>query len=409
MSAVARAFLAALSAAMRGRRCPDPLELSAPEWEAFFRLADEQQVLPMIFEAVYRCPSFESLDADRQEHYQAKALRVATRQIVQTNEFLDLMLAAQAQGLDPVVLKGITVRSLYPLPMLRPSVDEDLLIPPEEGEAWHAFLLGQGLRDDQTGVDRSRLSELSYHKDASPTYLELHMNLFPPESDAYGDCNRLFTDVLARTERFQVEDVSLRVLSPTDHLLYLICHAYKHFLHSGFGIRQVCDICLFAERMGEQIDWKTVLENCRSIRIERFTAAIFHLGGRYLGFSEPAAFAKLGADPDPLLEDILAGGLYGVNDVNRAHSSTLTLDAVAAQKEGRRRAGRLHALFPPLHSLRGRYPYLYRCPWLLPVAWIQRIWQYLTKRKKEPQVAASESLRIGENRIRMLRDYHIID
>lgn len=38
-------------------------------------------------------------------------------------------------------------------------------------------------------------------------------------------------------------------MNASDHLFYLICHALKHFYHSGFGIRQVCDILLFAAIM----------------------------------------------------------------------------------------------------------------------------------------------------------------
>lgn len=36
----------------------------------------------------------------------------------------------------------------------------------------------------------------------------------------------------------------------------MICHAFKHFLHSGFGIRQVCDIVLFANAYGREIGQK---------------------------------------------------------------------------------------------------------------------------------------------------------
>ena len=37
-------------------------------------------------------------------------------------------------------------------------------------------------------------------------------------------------------------------------ILYLLLHAFKHFLHSGFGIRQVSDIILFSEKYRDQIE-----------------------------------------------------------------------------------------------------------------------------------------------------------
>lgn len=48
------------------------------------------------------------------------------------------------------------------------------------------------------------------------------------------------------------------MLAPTDHLLCLLCHAYKHFLYAGFGIRHVCDIGIFAEPDLERATcWRT--------------------------------------------------------------------------------------------------------------------------------------------------------
>ena len=232
------------------------------------------------------------------------------------------------------------------------------------------------------------------------------MSLFPPDSRAYGDCNTLFTGVLDRTVTVQIEDVTVRTLAPTDHLLYLICHAYKHFLHSGVGIRQVCDIAMFTRAYGDKVDWGRILAACRSIRIEVFAAAIFRITERHLGFAIPEAFAGIAVDETDLLEDMLSGGVYGTADEDRLHSSTMTLDAVAADKAGRKSGNLLHSVFLPLGSLQGRYPYLRRWPVLLPVAWAQRVLGYAAKRKK---VDPSRTVRIGRDRIQLLRQYHIID
>ena len=374
----------------------------APEqhvWMKLLSLSTEQEILPLVYESVYRCPSFRTLEKEIRQQYRDKALYAATRQIVQTNEFLTLLLHAQSAGLDPVVLKGIAVRSLYPLPMLRPSVDEDLLVAPDEVEAYHRFFLSEGLFADIPEADLSRVQEFSYHKEDSPTYIELHTSPFPPDSQAYGDCNVLFTGALERAITIQIEDVTVRTLAPTDHLLYLICHAYKHFLHSGVGIRQVCDIAMFTRAYGDEVDWDRILAACKSIRIEVFAAAIFRITEQHLGFAIPEAFAGMVVEETDLLEDMLSGGVYGTADEDRLHSSTMTLDAVAADKAGKTRGKLLRSVFLPLGSLQGRYPYLRRWPVLLPVG-------YAAKRKK---VDPSRTVRIGRDRIRLLRQYHIID
>ena len=384
----------------------EEIQIDKNEWEALLYLSDEQDILPLIFDSCVNLPSMKALDREKRKEWQEKALRIAIRQIVQTNEFLTLVLHAQAQGLNPVVLKGIVCRSLYPKPMLRPSVDEDLLIPPEETERWHSFFLSEGLSIDEPDMDRTAAAEISYHRQNSPTYIELHKSLFPPNSNAYGDLNQLFDGVLDRTVEVQIEDVKLRTLAPTDHLLYLICHAYKHFLHGGVGIRQIADMALFSNAYGGDIDWEHIYRACRSVNIETFTAALLRIAHKYLTMNTiPDAFTGIEVDEQPLLEDILSGGLYGTVYIDRVHSGNMTLDAVAAQKQGRRGSGVWHSLFPGAAYLQGHFPYVKKHPILLPLAWAQRLGNYLARSSKSN---LAETIRIGQARIDLLKQYKVI-
>ena len=128
-----------------------------------------------------------------------------------------------------------------------------------------------------------------------------------------------------------------------------------------------------------------------------------------LAFAMPEAFAELEVDESDLLDDMLSGGLYGGVDIDRAHSSTMTLEAVVAARSGRRRRGALHSLFLPLSSMRGHFPYLKKYPWLLPWAWLQRIWRYLRRKKNPSPVSPTRSIRIARERIELLREYHIVE
>lgn len=406
MSRAEDTFLLALSAALREQVPEDPAPEDG-EWEQVLRLAAEQEVLPLVFDACVSLPSFKALDRDLRKKWQQKALLVATRQIVQTNEFLTLVLHAQAQGLDPVVFKGVVCRNLYPKPMLRPSVDEDLLIPPEETEAYHAFFLAEGLFADNPNADLAATDELSYHRENSPTYIELHKSLFSRSSDAYGELNGLFEGALSRAVSVQAEDVTLRTLAPTDHFLFLLCHAYKHFLHSGIGVRLVADMALFSNAHSMEIDWQRIFDACRSVHMETFAAALFLIAKQYLTLEAiPEPFSEIEVDVQPLLQDMLAGGLYGATDIDRLHSANMTLGAVAAEKQGRRPPGVWRSLFPGGSYLKRRFPYARKYPILLPIAWAQRVVKYI---KRGSAVNPNETIRIGQERIALLRQYHIID
>ena len=415
MNEINQLFLEALSASLRGGRVQWENPLSAQDWAALFGLAHEHQVLPMIFEAVYACPAARSADAQLMQLAKRQTMQSVMMQAMKTGELLALVKHLQAAGVTPCVVKGIVCRSLYPNPDHRVSGDEDVLIPPEQFERCHEAMLAFGMQPADPQQDIQTAHEVPYGKPGSPLYIELHKHLFPPESDAYGDFNRFFADAHAHTTQILVDGTPLTTLCPTDHFFYLICHAFKHFLHSGFGIRQVCDIVLFAGRYGQEIDWAAVLENCRDIRAEQFVAALLKIGRKYLGFNPnaagvPQAWQEIAVDEGPMLSDLLESGVFGDATMSRKHSSTMTLNAVVADRRGRKAGGNvLRTIFPSRKALEGRYPFLRTKPWLLPVAWVRRIAHYAVEhRGAGADNKAAESLRIGSERVELLRRYGII-
>ena len=405
MNETIQVFLDILRAAVHGRQAQIDRETPANEWQTLFHMAGIHNVLPLFYEAVYAHPSLVSeqplLAAMKQ-----KARRQVILQTMRTGEFLELNDRLLLAGVTPLVVKGIVCRDLYPQPDHRPSSDEDVLISEGQFAICHSLLTEFGM----TTETEFSSYEVPYRKAGSPLYVELHKSLFPPENDAYGDMNRFFENVRERAVALQIQGHTVYTMCPTDHLFYLICHAFKHFLHSGFGIRQVCDIVLFAHRYGRDVDWVQILENCRAIRAEKFTAAIFAMGKNYLGFDAPDIWQEIDVDEAPMLNDLLAGGLYGDASMSRKHSSNITLDAVAAQKKGKKaKSGLMVSVFPPKSKLEGRYPYLKKHPYLLPAAWCSRLIRYGKETRNTRGNHAGDALKIGAERVELMKIYGIIE
>jgi hypothetical protein len=395
----------------------DP-ELGAEEWQEVLTLAEAHKLLPLILNAVWELPSCRAAlkrpqpkeeTAPDGKRWKELALEQVSRQAIQENEFLNLILDLRACGLEPAVMKGPVCRALYPKPLLRPSVDDDLLIPDDLAPAFHAALLDLGLCADKPNADPGQLWEISYHRPGSPLYIELHKRLFDPESDVFRGFNEFFAGVLDRTVPVQIQDVTLRALGPEDHLLFLLLHAFKHFLYSGFGLRIVSDVCLYTWRYGAEIDFARLLAVCAELRCDRFAAALYRIGEKYLDLPAPEPFALPDVEETALLEDVLAAGLVGA-EINRLHSANITLGAVADRNTGKA-AGRSlrRTVFLPAKKLSGRYPWLEKRPWLLPAAWTCRVGSYLRHRGKYGEQSPAASLRIGKERVKLLETYGIID
>ena len=375
-------FLHIVKAAISGGDLP----AEKVDWPAIFTLANQQKLLPILFEAVRKMPAAEenvALFAVTKQQVIGQVLN----QTVRSAEFSDLYHKLRSAGLHPIVVKGQLCSRLYPLKDHRISADDDLYIPDAEFMACHEQLLANGLTTDTPADELPTADEVSYTKDGSPLYIELHRHLFDSAEDAHDELNHFFTDINP------VETDGFLAMPPHEHLLYLILHAYKHFVRSGIGLRQFCDIGLWA----------------RAYHAAKFAAAAFRIARDYLGidFDLPMPW-DASIDVEPLLHDTLCGGVYGSNDLTRLHSSTVTLNAVKASRTGEK-SSVLSTVFPKREYLERRYPYLKKRPYLLPVAWVQRIAHYASEKQSGADNSASGSIKLGKERIELMKRYGIMN
>lgn len=371
------------------------------DWPAIFTLANQQKLLPILFEAVRRTSAAEE-NAALFAAIKQQVIGQVLSQTMRSAEFSALYRKLRAAGLHPVVAKGQLCSWLYPLKDYRLSGDDDLYITEGEFFDCHKTLLANGLITDTPAEDLQMADEVSYTKKGSPLYIELHRHLFDSSEDAHDELNHFFADIQP------VEADGLLAMPPHQHLLYLILHAYKHFVRSGIGLRQFCDIGLWARAYHSQIDWQRLHDQCASVHAATFAEAAFRIAREYLGiaFDLPAPWDNP-IDVEPLLHDTLCGGVYGSNDYTRLHSSTVTLNAVKSSRDGQK-SSVLASVFPRRNYMAHQYAYVKRCPLLLPVAWVQRLARYALEKHSVSHNSAAGSVRLARERIELMKLYEII-
>lgn len=372
------------------------------DWPAIFTLANQQKLLPILFEAVRKTPAAEG-NAALFAVTKQQVIGQVLNQTVRSAEFTDLYRKLRTAGLHPIVVKGQLCSRLYPLKDHRISADDDLYISDAEFMICHEQFLANGLTTDVPADELPTADEVSYTKDDSPLYIELHRHLFDSAEDAHDELNHFFADIQP------IEVDGFLTMPPHEHLLYLILHAYKHFVRSGIGLRQFCDIGLWAREYHDEIDWQLLHDQCASVHAATFAVAAFRIAKDYLGieFDLPAPWDAT-IDVEPLLHDTLCGGVYGSNDYTRLHSSTVTLNAIKASRTGEK-SSVLSTVFPKREYLEHRYPYLKKHPYLLPVAWVQRIAHYASEKQSNPDNSASGSIKLAKERIELMKQYDIMD
>lgn len=403
-------FLKILESFMHGKTYHLPEAFT--QIEELYQMAGIHKMTAAVYEqirgeALLQQPEYTNLA----RNFKGYTMREVMMQMQRADGFLRIYEKMCAQGVRPLVVKGIICRNLYEKSDYRVSGDEDILVRKEDFSVCDAILAAGGFQREE--LDTEHLpQEIPYINPQNGVYIEMHFDLFAEESGAYGHLNKEFADAYATCIAEDIQGRTVWTLHPTLHLFYLICHSLKHFLHGGFGIRQVCDMVMMAEHYGEQIDWDYIYGRLQELRMEVFWNGLVEIGREYLGFSYekahyPASLQKMHVNCDHLLLDLLDSGIYGDSTAERKHSSNITLAAAESGKKDTV-ASMKASLFPGKDYMKRGYPWLERYPWLLPVAWGMRIVGYLKNKRKNSKEEPS-GVEIGMNRVELLREYDIID
>ena len=163
LTATERQFLHIAKAAISAGDLPT----EKADWPVIFTLANQQKLLPILFETVRKTPAAEKNAALFAVTKQQVIGRVLN-QTVRSAEFADLYQKLRSADLHPIVVKGRLCSRLYPLRDHRISADDDLYIPDAEFMACHEQLLANGLTTDTPADELPTADEVSYTKNGSP-------------------------------------------------------------------------------------------------------------------------------------------------------------------------------------------------------------------------------------------------
>ena len=387
-------------------------DIDSQDLKQIYNLAQMHHVVPMIYGVLHNEEFFKNADENFKMMFKQVAFKLVVSQIQRSNRFLELYKILKEKNIEAIVFKGIIFRNMYNNPDDRMSSDEDILVKKEDYEKLKDILCREGLE-----FIEKEGNECAYLCRNTGLCIEVSTSLFSNESKAYGHLNRLFDDIFEKSITINIDGVDLKTLSHEQHLIYIVFHNMKHFLHGGFGIRQVADFSKYIETYGQFIDWEKFWSDLKILNYDTFALNLIDISLKYLGFDYTKAIYPKGVrdfniiinskdyyiNSDDLISDILSAGVFGGSTKERKHTALMTLNAVEDQKNG----NRFKAIFPSVDYLKGNYTYLQKHPILLPIAWTQRIFSYI-KRNKNNTTSYINTMELGKQRIELLKEYKII-
>lgn len=409
MNKIHKDFLQLLKSSIQNQKLPTQI---SPNWQETLKLASIHKVIPLIYESSYKTESFKKTEQNFQKYFKTTSMQIIYSQIQRSDRFLQLYKEFNKAGLKILVFKGIILRELYPIPDERISGDEDLLIKKTDLKKAEEILQGNGLERVLSQEEDEDVYHYFCHK--TGLHLELHTTLFGDNSEIYKKMDGIFSTVFDDSDTVTINNVEINTFSLDKHLLYVICHAMKHFVSCGTGIRQVCDITMYINKYDNQINWDYIWKEITSLGYDTLFMNFLQIGIDYLGLEESKIMYNQNKDKyyintENLIQDIMDGGVYGASTQSRLNAANMSLDAINKESKSKIKSN-LAAIFPKSDNLKGRYKYLEKYPILLPVAWGSRIFTYTKERGSLSSVGttAKETIAVGNRRIDLLKEYKLI-
>lgn len=270
------------------------------------------------------------------------------------NQITEVLTAA---GIDHVYQRGVCLKHDYPVPAMRTMSDMDILIRSKDLKKIPKVMSALPCVQ-RPGDGNHRIFSVS------PGFtVEFHPNLIHCSSPVGTGINPGWQFVpkdQPAGEQFMTEE---------GFYLSVLCHLANHFAAGGVGVRFVLDIWVCRHLRKQQPDWSLVEQELQRLGLLRFAKQIEALGD--LWFSEITPQEDL----SELEEYILTSSSHG--DDERA-----MLNSVCLSPGGSRLSALWKKVFYPKQDLYERFDWVNGRPWLLPVAWIVRMWQALVRRRK---------------------------
>ncbi len=269
-----------------------------------------------------------------------------TQIIKDTNENIELeqiLEQLEKANIETLVVKGITMKQVYPKDYMRQMCDIDILVHPKDFKKTSKILENLGFNKF---FDYER--HLVFEK--KPFILvELHRRLFSGEEADAKYFNSIWHESIAYKNYHNIKR-----MDQEDTYLFCIMHILHHFQSTGIKIRDILDVYCIYEKYKNSFNFEKLNKKLEEFNIKSFEKNIKKIAYQWFGEEEILEFDEV--------EKFILKGETIENQINYK----------VGENQGKAKY-LLQMFFPKLKQMQERYPILKKLPILLPIMWIIRI------------------------------------
>lgn len=213
-------------------------------------------------------------------------------------EWSSIKAELEGQGIWYMPLKGMLLRDCYPCPAMREFADYDILFDETRAEDVRQIMEAAGFDSKCFGHGAHDV----YHK-LPVLNFEMHRALFTSlDSISFAEYYQNVKEKLISMGGHEYR------FTPEDFYIFMIAHEYKHYSHSGTGLRSLVDTFVFLRK--EKLDMEYVERETEKLGISDFERANKSLA---VHLFEDGDLKKKDLE---MLSEFLEAGVYGNYDHN---------------------------------------------------------------------------------------------
>ena len=364
----------------------DEFEINAEaDWKLIYRISREHKIHTILCRGLEKISSKdkipEKMIGKLEELWQIERAKDAVQKY-SIDEILD---AFEKDKIDCVPLKGIYMKEFYPDSSLRTMSDLDIFYRQGDEEKIEKVLVSKGYVFDHDGPHHDVYQRKPFMN------VEMHHHL----TDGDPVAEKYYKDVWTTKVHLKKGYTSIYEFSWEDYYIYMLVHLAKHIKLGGSGIRSIIDIKIFLDKKKEELNWDYVKEELKKLHLSQFEYWMRQLSEVWFGTEKTTPLY------DELTEFIVDSGTYGT--IKNYHAShVVELGGKNQNLSVGKIRSKLEIIFLPYEGMQEQYLYLEKFPFLLPVAWIHRIFRTIVWRK-DKITSTLQSTNIEQDRLEKVK------
>lgn len=325
------------------------------DYEKLFLLSKQHKVVPLICHGLYKAKgNFPELDMFRKYTF---FMLGRDQNLVSCIKNIENIFADN--GIDYMLLKGASVKRLYPTSECRLMGDADILIKEGQYNKIKELMPTLGL------VEKVKSDHELIWAGPGGIVIELHKRLIPSYNDDY------YAYYRNPWKKATFNSNHSFSMTKEDEYIYLFTHLTKHYRDGSAMLRPLIDIWLFKTKH-TLLNMEYINKELEKLELKTFHTNIWTTLDVWFN----------GKDETELTE-FITEEIFDVDRKARLDAANAARISARSESVSSAKAKKLRGLiFLPLSTMKTKFPILEKLPFLLPIMWVVRWIDAILHKKK---------------------------